>query len=75
MTTDISAHTQMIIVLLYVLKKYLSVLENSLFQKNQTADGISKHILEQLILQGTGQKLITQTFNDVNVMKDKKRRS
>ncbi|PNF24207.1 hypothetical protein B7P43_G16041 [Cryptotermes secundus] len=42
--------------------------------ENQTADGISKRILEQLdiILQGNGQKLIAQTFDGANVMKGKR---
>lgn len=68
----------MVIVLRYVLNE--EIFEHFLgffIPENQTADGISKSILEQLdiILQGNGQKLIAQTFDGENVMKGKKRRS
>lgn len=52
------------------MEKYLNVLG---FPENQTADGLSKRILEQLniILQENGQKLIVQTFDGANVMEGK----
>ncbi|XP_068201170.1 zinc finger MYM-type protein 1 isoform X1 [Palaemon carinicauda] len=74
-TTDVSEQTQMVIVLRYVL-------EGEIFERfwgfftpeDQTTDGISKCILEQLdtILEGSEQKLIAQTFDSANVMKGKK---
>ncbi|PNF31520.1 hypothetical protein B7P43_G00803 [Cryptotermes secundus] len=74
-TTDVSEHTQMVLVLRYVLNG--EIFERFLgffIPENQTADVISKRILEQLdiILQGNGQKLIAQTFDGANVMKDKR---
>ena len=74
-TTDISEHTQMVIILRYVLNGEISERFWGFFiPENQIADGISKRILEQLdiILQGNGQKLIAQTFDGANVMKGKK---
>ncbi|XP_042206323.1 zinc finger MYM-type protein 1-like [Homarus americanus] len=74
-TTDVSEHTQMVIVLRYVLNEEIFERFWGFFiPENQTADGISKCILEQLdiILQGNRQKLIAQTFDGANVMKGKK---
>ncbi|CAL7937392.1 unnamed protein product [Xylocopa violacea] len=74
-TTDVSEHTQMVLVLRYVLNEEIFERFWGFFiPENQTADGISKRILEQLhiIFQGNGQKLIAQTFDGANVMKGKK---
>ena len=74
-TTDVSEHTQMVLVLRYVLNgEIFERFWGFFIPENQTADGISKRILEQLdiILQGNGQKLIAQTFDGANVMKGKK---
>jgi len=74
-TTDVSEHTQMVIVLRYVLNgEIFERFWGFFIPENQTADGISKCILEQLdiILQGNGQKLVAQTFDGANVMKGKK---
>ncbi|XP_035221846.1 zinc finger MYM-type protein 1-like [Stegodyphus dumicola] len=74
-TTDVSERTQMVLVLRYVLNGELfEHFWGFFFPENQTADGISKCILEQLyiILQGNEQKLIVQTFDGANVMKGKK---
>lgn len=73
-TTDVSEHTQMVLVLRYVLKE--EIVERFwgfLSPENQTADGISKSILEQLdvILQGDEQKLVAQTFDGATFMKSK----
>ncbi|XP_033611596.1 zinc finger MYM-type protein 1-like [Cryptotermes secundus] len=73
-TTDVSEHTQMVLVLRYVLNgEIIEHFWGSFIPENQTADGISKCILKQLgiILQGNGQKLIAQTFDGANVMKGK----
>ena len=74
-TTNVSEHTQMVIVLLYELNGEIFELFLGFFiPENQTADGILKCILEQLnrIVQGNRQKPIAQTFDDANVMKGKK---
>lgn len=74
-TSDVSEHTQMVIILQYVLNGEIFERFGGFFNlENQTADGISKCILEQLniILQGNGQKLIAQTFDGANVMHGKK---
>ena len=74
-TTDVSEHTQTVIILRYVLNGEIFERFFGFFiPENQTADGISKCILEQLnrILQGNRQKLIAQTFDGANVMKGKK---
>ena len=74
-TTDVSEHTQMVIVLRYVLKGEIFERFWGFFNlENQTADGISKRILEQLdiILYGNRLKLVAQTFDGANVMKGKK---
>ncbi|XP_076046726.1 zinc finger MYM-type protein 1-like [Oratosquilla oratoria] len=74
-TTDVSEHAQMVIVVRYVLNgEIIEHFFGFFTPENQTADGISKHILEQLntILQGNGQKLIAQTFGGVSLMKGKK---
>ena len=73
-TTDVSEHTQMVIVLRYILNEEVFERFGGFFiPENQTAAGISKCILEQLdiILQGNRQKLIAQTFDCANVMKGK----
>ncbi|XP_075232954.1 zinc finger MYM-type protein 1-like isoform X2 [Lycorma delicatula] len=74
-TTDVSEHTQMVLVLRYVLNgEIFERFWGFFIPENQTADGISKCVLEQLdiILQGNEQKLIAQTFDGANVMKGKK---
>lgn len=74
-TTDISEHTQMVIVLRYVLNEEIFERFWGFFTPDdQTANGISKCILDQLeiILEGNTQKLISQTFDGANVMKGKK---
>ena len=74
-TTDVSEHTQTVIILRYVLNgEIFERFWGFFIPENQTADGISKCILEQLnrILQGNRQKLIAQTFDGANVMKGKK---
>ena len=74
-TTDVSEHTQSVIVLRYVLNgEIFERFWGFFIPENQTADGISKSILEQLeiILQWDKQKLIAQTFDGANVMKGKK---
>ena len=76
-TTDVSEFTQMVIVLRYVLNGEILERFGGFFTpENQTADGLSKCILEQLdvVLQGDRQKLVAQTFDGANVMKGKKRR-
>ena len=58
-TTDVSEHTQMVIVLQYVLNGEIFERSGGFFTlENQSADGISKRILEQLDinLQENGQK-------------------
>ncbi|XP_076763834.1 zinc finger MYM-type protein 1-like [Xylocopa sonorina] len=73
--TDVSEHAQMVLVLRYVLNGEIFERFWGLFiPENQTTDGIAKCILEQLdiILQGSGQKLIAQTLDGANVTKGKK---
>jgi len=75
-TTDVSEHTQIVIVLRYVLNGEISERFWGFFNPdNQTADGIAKCILEQLdtILQGSTEKLVAQTFDGAIVMKGKKK--
>lgn len=74
-TTDVSEHIQMIIVLRYVLdEKILERFWGFFIPENETVDGISKRILQELdiIVQGNRQKLIAQTLDGANVMKGKK---
>ncbi|XP_076038863.1 zinc finger MYM-type protein 1-like [Oratosquilla oratoria] len=76
-TTDVSEHTQMVLVLRYVLNgEIFERFWGFFIPENQTVDGISKRIFEQMdiILQGNGQKLIAQAFDRANVMKGKKAR-
>ena len=65
----------MVIVLRYVLNgKIFERFWGFFTPENQTADGLSRCILEQLdvVLQGDRQKLVAQTFDGANVMKGKK---
>lgn len=56
------------------MEKYLSIFFRLFTSENQIADGMSKHILEQLdiIRQGNCQKLLAQTFDGSDNMKCKK---
>src|SRR5215469_14427780 len=74
-TTDASEHTQMVIVLRYMVSENIVERFWGFFTpENQTADGLSKCILNQLdiILDGNREKLIAQTFDCTSVMKGKK---
>lgn len=74
-TTDVSEHTQMVIVLRYMVSEEIVERFWVFFTpENQTADGLSKCILDQLdiILDGNREKLIAQTFDGASVMKGKK---
>lgn len=74
-TTDVSEHTQMVIVLRYLLgEEVVERFWGFFTPENQTADGLSKCILDQLntVLEGNAEKLIAQTFDGASVMKGKK---
>ncbi|XP_076038775.1 uncharacterized protein LOC143023976 [Oratosquilla oratoria] len=72
-TTDVSEHTQMVIVLRYLLREEVVERFCGFFTpENQTADGLSKCILDQLntVLEGNAEKLIAQTIDGASVMKE-----
>ncbi|XP_064111309.1 uncharacterized protein LOC135218790 [Macrobrachium nipponense] len=74
-TTDVSEHTQMVIVLRYLVgEEVVERFWEFFTPENQTADGLSKCILDQLntVLEGNAEKLIAQTFDGASVMKGKK---
>ncbi|XP_076049468.1 zinc finger MYM-type protein 1-like [Oratosquilla oratoria] len=74
-TIDVSEYTQMVIVLRYLLgEEVVERFWGFFTPENQTADGLSKCILDQLntVLKGNAEKLIAQTFDGASVMKGKK---
>src|SRR5207302_2051725 len=73
-TTDVSEHTQTVIVFRYELRGILYERFWGFFTpENATADGLSKCLLNEIkrVLKNDLNKLIAQTYDGANVMKGK----